>query len=179
MFENPTRGRQTRNFTTNVPKILDLKSSSQQIFSEKLTLGAPVQQKNEESRKFGTYGVSYFTQGPNVLYIGAMKAANNFFLGPSSAYFSFPPRLNPGDEVWKQFHNFTTNKTAENQISWNKACETFQNQFLELTRIFPYRTDLSKARVFFFFFCSQRSIPQTFMTTESLLYATITLSLYW
>ena len=34
MFENPTRGRQARNFTQNVPKILDLKSSSEQIFSE-------------------------------------------------------------------------------------------------------------------------------------------------
>ena len=41
MFENPRRGRQARNFTTNVPKILDLKSSSEQIFYEKLTLGAP------------------------------------------------------------------------------------------------------------------------------------------
>ena len=40
MFENPTgrRGRQARNFTANVPKILqvDLKSSSEQIFSENL-----------------------------------------------------------------------------------------------------------------------------------------------
>ena len=34
MFENPRRGRQARNFTKNVPKILDLKSSSEQIFSE-------------------------------------------------------------------------------------------------------------------------------------------------
>ena len=34
MFENPSRGWQVRNFTTNVPKILDLKSSSEQIFSE-------------------------------------------------------------------------------------------------------------------------------------------------
>ena len=34
MFENPRRGRQARNFTTNVPKILDRKSSSEQIFSE-------------------------------------------------------------------------------------------------------------------------------------------------
>ena len=34
MFENPRRGRQTRNFTTNVPKNLYLKSSSEQIFSE-------------------------------------------------------------------------------------------------------------------------------------------------
>ena len=41
MFENPRRGRQARNFTTNVPKILDLKSSSEQIFSQKLSLGAP------------------------------------------------------------------------------------------------------------------------------------------
>ena len=34
MFENPRRGRQARNFITNVSKILDLKSSSEQIFSE-------------------------------------------------------------------------------------------------------------------------------------------------
>ena len=34
MFENPRRGRQTRHFTTNVPKILDRKSSSEEIFSE-------------------------------------------------------------------------------------------------------------------------------------------------
>ena len=40
MFENPRRGRQAKNFTTNVPKILDLKSSSEQIFSRKLSLGA-------------------------------------------------------------------------------------------------------------------------------------------
>ena len=43
MFENPRRGRQTRNFATNVPKILVLKSSSEQIFSRKLSLGAPDQ----------------------------------------------------------------------------------------------------------------------------------------
>ena len=41
MFENPRRGRQARNFTTNAPKILDLTSSSAQIFSRKLPLGAP------------------------------------------------------------------------------------------------------------------------------------------
>ena len=41
MLENPRRGRQARNFTTNVPKILVLKSSSEQIFSRKLPLGAP------------------------------------------------------------------------------------------------------------------------------------------
>ena len=41
MFENPRRGRQAKNFTINVPKILDLKSSSEQIFFPKLSLGAP------------------------------------------------------------------------------------------------------------------------------------------
>ena len=41
MFENLRRGRQARNFTTNVSKILDLKSSSEQIFFRKLSLGAP------------------------------------------------------------------------------------------------------------------------------------------
>ena len=33
MFENPRRGRQAGNFTTNVLKIPDLKSSSEEIFS--------------------------------------------------------------------------------------------------------------------------------------------------
>ena len=41
LFENPRRGMEARNFTTNVPKILDLKSSSEQIFFRKLSLGAP------------------------------------------------------------------------------------------------------------------------------------------
>ena len=43
MFENPRRSRQARNFTTNAPKILYLKSSSEKIFSRKLPLGAPVE----------------------------------------------------------------------------------------------------------------------------------------
>ena len=33
-FENPRRDRQARNLTTNVPKILDLKLSSEQMFFE-------------------------------------------------------------------------------------------------------------------------------------------------
>ena len=41
MFENPKGGRQAGNFTTNVPKILDLKSSSEQILVRNFTLGAP------------------------------------------------------------------------------------------------------------------------------------------
>ena len=41
-FENPRRGRQARNFSENDPKILDLKSSSEEIIFRKLSLGAPV-----------------------------------------------------------------------------------------------------------------------------------------
>ena len=41
MFENPRRDRQARNFAENDPKILDLKSSSEQIIFRKLSLGAP------------------------------------------------------------------------------------------------------------------------------------------
>ena len=41
IFENPRRGRQARNFSENDPKILDLKSSSEQIIFRKLSLGAP------------------------------------------------------------------------------------------------------------------------------------------
>ena len=53
MFENPRRGRQARNFTTNVPKILDLKSSSEQIFFRNLSLGAPVIPVKERERVSG------------------------------------------------------------------------------------------------------------------------------
>ena len=64
MFENPRRGRQARSFTTNVPKILDLKSSSEQIFFRKLSLGAPGDQKrNQEatySRRFMIYLLKVF-----------------------------------------------------------------------------------------------------------------------
>ena len=49
MFENPRRGRQASNFTTNVPKILDLKSSSEQIFFRKLSLGAPALETSKVS----------------------------------------------------------------------------------------------------------------------------------
>ena len=41
MFEIPRRGRQARHFTTNVAKILDLKSFSEQIFSKNCRWDCP------------------------------------------------------------------------------------------------------------------------------------------
>ena len=59
MFENPRRGRQARKFTTNAPKILDLKSSSEQIFSRKLPLGAPVGTRHPEKLQTDSGGEFY------------------------------------------------------------------------------------------------------------------------
>ena len=63
MFENPRRGRQASNFTTNVPKILDLKSSSEQIFFRKLSLGAPdcfsIQSFDRDPSLYDFYGVNF------------------------------------------------------------------------------------------------------------------------
>ena len=50
MFQNPRRGRQARNFSENDPKILDLKSSSEQIIFRKLSLGAPA--RNDDLKMF-------------------------------------------------------------------------------------------------------------------------------
>ena len=58
MFENLRRGRQARNFTTNVPKILDLKSSFEQIFFRKLSLGAPERVRNSRDEVHERVGKS-------------------------------------------------------------------------------------------------------------------------
>ena len=70
MFENPRRGRQARNFTTNAPKILDFKSSSEQIFSRKLSLGAP-----EQSDEW-----AYLLRGTQSLVVKDMIETKTFFL---------------------------------------------------------------------------------------------------
>ena len=52
MFENPKRGRQARNFATNVPKILDLKSSSEQIFHLRVRNGFETQMDKPKVNSF-------------------------------------------------------------------------------------------------------------------------------
>ena len=52
--ENSRRGRQARNLTTNVPKILDLKSSSEQIFTKNRRWVRLQTQKELERAKKGT-----------------------------------------------------------------------------------------------------------------------------
>ena len=60
MLENPRRGRQARNFTTNAPKILDLKSSSEQIFSRKLPLGVPALLGRHKVARLACFNCSNF-----------------------------------------------------------------------------------------------------------------------
>ena len=76
MFENPRRGRQARNFTTNSPKILDLKSSFEQIFSRKLPLGAP--DFTFHFRVFMTY-ISLGTLCGDFIYVCVCHAAKLSF----------------------------------------------------------------------------------------------------
>ena len=76
MFENPRRGRQARNFTTNAPKILDLKLSSEQIFSRKLPLGAPelrfamMRNLNCYPTRFKSWNLATASDGQNVTLAG-------------------------------------------------------------------------------------------------------------
>ena len=67
-FENPRRGRQARNFSTNDPKILDLKSSSEQIIFRKLSLGAP--------EEFNSYIVSKFNKKRNIGLVSCVNFEN-------------------------------------------------------------------------------------------------------
>ena len=95
MFENPRRSRQARNFTTNVSKILDLKSSSEQIFFRNLSLGAPGIVVCSFARvkvlwcKWGNYGnqkqVNACTESRGVLNLNFVQSirrheAGNLFL---------------------------------------------------------------------------------------------------
>ena len=72
MFENPKRGRQARNFITNaVPKILDLKSSCEQVFSKNcrpVPLGVSGRLKDfclpESPLHFVFFSFLFFPNGP-------------------------------------------------------------------------------------------------------------------
>ena len=62
LYHNPKRGRQARNLTTNVPKILDLKSFSEQIFSKHCRCRVPlISAKQYEIAQYQcTYNAGYY-----------------------------------------------------------------------------------------------------------------------
>ena len=78
MFENPRRDRQARNFTTNAPKILDLKLSSEQIFSKNWRW-VPLRYFSVYCR-WGTK--KCFTKGIKTLYCISVSFCSPFFCIP-------------------------------------------------------------------------------------------------
>ena len=91
LFENPRRGMQARKFTTNDPKILDLKSSSEQIFFRKLSLGAPAsasaQNVQTTSRKisYENYTNLWTTKRFNLLLLLLSTGKISFSLSSSGS----------------------------------------------------------------------------------------------
>ena len=84
MFENHRRGRQARNFKlTNVPKILGLKSSSEEIFP-KIAVGWPLRIGSAESvnQLCGSYRLIKFDMSvypPLIATERAKRASSNRF----------------------------------------------------------------------------------------------------
>ena len=79
MFENPRRDGQARNFTTNVSKILDLKSSSEQIFFRKLSLGAPAISCLEQGHEMNDFCLKKQVSGP-ILWLSGVAHSKVVFL---------------------------------------------------------------------------------------------------
>ena len=95
MFENTRKGRQARNFTRNAPKIVDLKSSSEQIFSRKLPLGAPemlisVQKYELQYGKISPILSTQITAPVKKISISQYKnisSGTNIFIGCATRFF--------------------------------------------------------------------------------------------
>ena len=75
MFENQRTGRQARYFTKNVPKILDLKSSSEQIFWVPLVNRELKQRQRRRQRERHKFAY--------------LVAKNNSFARPARVFFTF------------------------------------------------------------------------------------------
>ena len=90
MFENPRRGRQARNFKTNVPKILDLKSPSEERFSENCRW-VPLNFVTQQS--YIKNSILAKTQMVYIQKVGISHFVNYFIRLIYFDYFSGPPAL--------------------------------------------------------------------------------------
>ena len=117
MFENPRRGRQARNLTTNAPKILVLKSSSEQIFSRKLPLGAPVQWKPARER------------------------ATDCYIFQSTALFEFAMHYTKKTTINKQILCRFQKNFFQGSENWNSP------SFLDVLRLVRHFFELKNSRV--------------------------------
>ena len=72
-FENPRRGRQEISFSENDPKILDLKSSSEQIIFRKLSLGALEKYKSGIRPNFCVFRIMFSHTVENAVHSADFK----------------------------------------------------------------------------------------------------------
>ena len=80
-FENPRRGMQARNLTKNVPKSLDLKSSSEQIFSKNCRW-VPLLKAMQAAQKplLAGYNLKKVDYPQDIINLPAFYTLNSFFL---------------------------------------------------------------------------------------------------
>ena len=100
-------GRQARNFTTNVPKILDLKSSSERIFFRKLSLGAPSEHglDPEEFKGRGLDAHAYIGDEGGALWSDLCKAKGDDIKNKPVSDF-----LHIKQDIRRHFKYFKTDK---------------------------------------------------------------------
>ena len=83
-FENPRRGMQARNLATNVPKSLDLKSSSEQIFFKNCRR-VPLLKAMQERNRSETFArrvqlIKKVDYPQDIINLPAFYTLNSFFL---------------------------------------------------------------------------------------------------
>ena len=94
MFENPRRGRQARNFTTNVPKILDLKSSSEQMFSENWRYLLKASNRGPEIGNEPS-------QPDRAWIVEWICFVNSLAIGPELMKPTYPSEISKGNGTWQ------------------------------------------------------------------------------
>ena len=108
MFQNPGRGRQARNFTTNVPKILDIKSSFEQTFSKNWRWVPLIIGENTSSSRYPQSGVPQESKFGPLLFTSHISPLEDelqdynldciFYADHSQVYVSINPN-HPHDDA--------------------------------------------------------------------------------
>ena len=134
MFENPRRGRQAKTFTTTVPKILDLKSSSEQIFSENCRWVPLKNSENKPLHVLLVFSVTPFKIDQNKNQNRSIDKVQN--LGNERRYVYKDPRQDSGQRnisharYPKKYFTHAGAHLDELQHGGRKPTETSVTEFL-------------------------------------------------
>ena len=145
MFENPRTGREARYFITKVPKILDLKSSSERIFSENWRW-VPLSLRNANSR-----GLSHWKT--DVIFLTVFlcmhqrKLSTVMFQTKETNISPESPRKQNNNDKRKAWHeNITSRYQKYFEIFLSRSCCTIRATSHKPTCIFidDYAVTLSR-----------------------------------